>query len=382
MWNNEDSDIIHIDDMGQFDYDDLEALLHKILNYVRKVTNADGGTIYLKENESLKFTIFQNNTFSYENIFKLQKPLKDLRFPIKDDSNIMAVQSFLGSKIISIDNIYDDCEYDFEGAKAFDKDFNYKTTSVLTIPLIDRSKLAQSIGVIQLINKKDKNRFIPFTQEDKEFLSLCSYLIVLSISTTKNSMKELKKLNGDLEKKVIERTYQLERAKNKLEDQANRDPMTNLHNRRYFDKVVNEIFPILQRGKTSMFLAVIDIDDFKKINDTYGHVAGDMVIKKLADIFIKTLRKSDIIIRFGGEEFIVILTNTNFDNCKNIIEKLRVDVENSSVSIENIIEINFTISVGVRQIHSEDDDINIALNYADTALYQAKSDGKNQICYK
>jgi len=368
------SDTVHIDDMSQFNSNDLETLLHKVLNHIRFVTNADAGSIYLEENNELKFSIFQNNSFDYETIFKLQEPLKKLRFPITPNTETLAVESFINSKVIAIDDIYEKTNYNFKSTKDFDQEFNYKSKSILTAPLIDKNS-NNPIGVLQLINKKDKNgEFIPFKPYDKEFIVLSGYLIVLSIISTKNSLEELRKLNLDLEDQVCKRTQ-------KLKDQTNRDPMTNLYNRRYFNNVVEEIFPILQRGETLMSILMIDIDNFKCINDKYGHAIGDLVINRLASIFRTTLRSSDIAIRFGGEEFVILLTNTNLENSIKIAEKIRLNTELSIVHVAGKEDIHFTISIGVNEVNKDDQNINKSLDLADKALYKAKNNGKNQVCH-
>ena len=377
-----EDDSVHIIDIDRFNSDDLETVLHRILSYVKTTTNSDAGSVYLKDGNDLVFNIFQNNSFSYETIFNLQKPLKKLRFPICEDTETIAVESFTKAKVISVDDVYKSKEFCFETSKKFDKEFNYRTKSILTAPLMDTST-KQPIGVIQLINKKDANgESIPFTQQDEEFITLSSYLIVLSIICTKKSMTELEDLNSKLEENVIQRTHELEVTQKKLIEQINRDPMTNLYNRRYFNEIIDKIFPILQRGETMMSLVMIDIDNFKQVNDNNGHAIGDVVINSLADVFRNTLRNSDIAIRFGGEEFLLLLTNTNIENSLKIAEKLRKNVEKLSITVSEEKNIKFTISLGISEVNRKDKDIDTVLTRADKALYEAKNQGKNQVCYK
>lgn len=375
-----DGNLITIEDMKQFNSDDLETLLHKILNYVKNITFADAGTIYLKDDDNnLRFNIFQNNSFSYETIFKLQEPLKNLKFPIKENTDTIAIESFIQAKIITVDDIYKSSRYDFKSSKEFDKNFSYRTKSILSAPLIN-FYTNETIGVLQLINKKDKDgNNIIFNNEDKEFISLSSYLIALSIISTQNSIEQLKQANQELEQKVVSRTRELEETQNKLIEQANRDPMTNLYNRRYFNEIIQNLIQISQREKTTICIMVIDIDDFKTINDTYGHSIGDDVINCIADIFRKTVRISDISIRFGGEEFVIILPNTNLKNGEILCEKLREVVENTPVVVSDNKDVNFTISIGLSMICLDDNSVETALQKADKALYKSKSEGKNRI---
>lgn len=369
--------LIKIIDIEDFNSDDLETLLHKILHYAKKTTNCDAGSIYLKKGNNLHFSIFQNDSFPYEKIFEMQKPIKSMKFPITEDSNTIAVESYLQSKIIMIDDIYEDKNYDFKSTKDFDKKFNYKTKSILTAPLIDTLN-NETIGIIQLINKKNDNGYIPFSQDDKQFISISSYFIVLSIVNAKNNLEELKQYNLVLEEKIKLRTKELLETQVKLQEQAHRDPLTNLYNRRHFNEVSGSLFSMSRRGNSPLSILMIDIDDFKKINDTYGHHVGDLVIKSLSNIFLNTIRQSDIAIRYGGEEFLLLLTNTNSNNAHVIAEKLRKHVQNTTIKNFNTSDLNFTISLGLAEVKKDDTTIDVAMQNADKALYIAKETGKNK----
>ncbi len=376
------SDLFKIDDIEHFHSNDLEALLHKILQYVRHITNSDAGTIYLAEDDYLKFHIFQNDSLPYETILDLQNSLKNLRYQIKKDTGTIAVESFIQSKVISVFDIYQNKKYDFKSSKEFDKNFSYKTKSILTAPLVN-FYTNSSIGVLQLINKKAENgQYIAYTEQDKEFISLSSYLITQSILNTKNSIEKLELLNKELEKKVIERTKKLKDTQKKLIEQANRDPMTNLYNRRYFNEIIKSLLLIAKRTSQLFSLIIIDIDDFKNVNDTYGHSVGDRVINDLADIFRNTVRNSDISVRFGGEEFVIILPNTHLKEAEIIAKKLKDIVENNTIILKDGSRIKFTISLGVSQIQQDDESVETVLHKADEALYQAKNSGKNTIVIK
>lgn len=373
-----DSDLIQIDDMKHFESDDLETLLHKILNYLKHITFSDAGTIYLKEEDYLTFYIFQNNSFSYETIYKLQEPLKNLKFKIEPNTHTIAVESFLSKKIITIDDIYDDKVFDFKSSKQFDKDFNYKTKSILTAPLIN-FYTGEVIGVLQLINKKDGDTLITYSDDDKDFLSLSSYLITLSIITTQQSIKEIKEINEEIEHRIISRTKTLEGIQKQLLEQVNKDSMTELFNRRYFNEIAINLFSLVQKTNISMSIIMLDIDDFKLINDTYGHFCGDEVICSIANLLKQLTRNSDICVRFGGEEFVVVLPNTSLENGIKIAEKIRQAIERNVVYFNTNQEIHYTISLGISEVGREDNSLEVALNKADVLLYEAKRLGKNQV---
>lgn len=135
-----------------------------------------------------------------------------------------------------------------------------------------------------------------------------------------------------------------------------------------------------QRQKEALVFAMIDIDNFKQVNDTYGHPAGDRVIKSVARMLKKRLRKSDLIGRYGGEEFAIILPETDIDTAKKLLDDVR---ENFSQITQQTHEVQFycTLSVGVTQLTAGDTHDSL-INTADEALYEAKNTGKNKVCIK
>ena len=131
--------------------------------------------------------------------------------------------------------------------------------------------------------------------------------------------------------------------------------------------------------KESFSVIMLDIDKFKNINDTYGHGVGDDVIKILSKILLETTRKSDIVSRFGGEEFALLLPFTDKDSAFIIAEKIRSTVQNKKIIINDGKIIQFTISLGVDLILNTDENIELSLNRADSALYIAKESGRNKV---
>ena len=172
----------------------------------------------------------------------------------------------------------------------------------------------------------------------------------------------------------------LQNTQKELQEQANRDPMTDLYNRRYFHTFSQEVIKIAKREKKSVSVILIDIDNFKEINDTYGHLIGDNVIISLASLLTTHIRDSDIICRHGGEEFVILLPHTSEDGALELAEKLRMTVEALKVQTNTIDEINFTISLGISSVNiDKDKDIEKSLDRADKALYIAKDKGKNRV---
>ncbi|MFT5661396.1 MAG: diguanylate cyclase (GGDEF)-like protein [Sulfurimonas sp.] len=197
----------------------------------------------------------------------------------------------------------------------------------------------------------------------------------LDISIQKEAQSKL----IDTHVKIARQTKELKETQAKLKEQANRDPLTNMYNRRYFADFAEKIISITKRTNEPLSLLMIDIDDFKRINDTYGHNIGDNVIIFLAETITLFTRESDIAARFGGEEFAIILPNTSTENAVKLAEKLRLRIEKMNFQ-ENDTNIKFTISIGVDAFnHQSDTNISESLNRADKALYQSKTSGKNKV---
>ncbi|WP_140394321.1 GGDEF domain-containing protein [Pseudoalteromonas sp. A601] len=159
---------------------------------------------------------------------------------------------------------------------------------------------------------------------------------------------------------------------------ANQDPLTGLPNRRFtVDYLSNNELNISKELPLSIVL--FDIDNFKKINDSYGHGVGDQALVHFANVFTQTCRSNDIIARWGGEEFLLVLEGTDKNLAIEIAEKLRLKLLNTSMNINNQ-SIKLTVSGGVEVIYSKDT-LDLAIKSADDNLYRAKIRGKNRICY-
>lgn len=164
-----------------------------------------------------------------------------------------------------------------------------------------------------------------------------------------------------------------------ITNHASRDFLTGLYNRRYFFTDMQNYFEKAIKENENFAIAMIDIDNFKKINDTYGHENGDKAINSVADILRANTSQNDIVSRFGSEEFCVALKNVSSDKALEIFEKLREKVQNSVLTSTRGEEIRFTISVGVA-INYEDT-LEESINQADMLLYEAKQNGRNRVVH-
>jgi diguanylate cyclase (GGDEF)-like protein len=157
------------------------------------------------------------------------------------------------------------------------------------------------------------------------------------------------------------------------------DQLTGLYNRRYLEEILEKIAASTLREKSMLGILMIDVDYFKKVNDTYGHDAGDIVLKQLSQVLLNGVRESDFVVRFGGEEFIVVLQNIKSkDAILQVAEKIRVAFENTKISVAGKV-IQKTISVGVSIFPQNTEKIWECIKFADLALYEAKRHGRNRV---
>jgi len=161
-----------------------------------------------------------------------------------------------------------------------------------------------------------------------------------------------------------------------LEEQATKDYLSGAYNRRYFFDIGTPIFLKAQRKKSAVAVVMIDIDDFKKVNDIYGHKAGDKGIIHVKEVLETNLRKSDLFARFGGEEFCILFDDISLQDVSKLLEKIRKEFEMSLLRSGNA-QFSFTVSFGVA--YGMMDSLEEMISLADRALYKAKSKGKNNV---
>jgi len=227
----------------------------------------------------------------------------------------------------------------------------------------------------------------PSEYSNLDILSLCLYLlaqffIIRNYECLRESQtSHLKALNTDLEALVKQRTEQLAAANTALEIEkenlktlSSTDHLTGLSNRHHFETVFAEHSPPVSRRKISDALILIDIDHFKKINDTHGHILGDAVLKAVASCIKKYSRISDITVRWGGDELIIYAPRTTLKQATQLAEKVRHQINAMQLAGVGTI----TISAGVAVLHAGDN-LSQLLQRADQALYEAKQAGRNSV---
>jgi two-component system, cell cycle response regulator len=164
------------------------------------------------------------------------------------------------------------------------------------------------------------------------------------------------------------------------------DPLTKVNNRRYFDQRLGEEATRVQRHQQPLSCMFLDVDFFKRINDTQGHQAGDRVLQQVAQLIGKQLRHSDILSRYGGEEFVVLLPSTPIEDCREIAERIRQGIAAHAFDVECEEPLRLTISIGlcclehIPMEQSPQDYAQSMLACADQAVYQAKESGRDRVC--
>jgi diguanylate cyclase (GGDEF)-like protein len=174
---------------------------------------------------------------------------------------------------------------------------------------------------------------------------------------------------------AVDDITELEEQKQQIKDMANRDFLTNLYNRRYLYEISEHLYENAKRGNRKLSVGMIDIDHFKNINDGYGHKAGDFILTSLSEILMHNIRKADLVIRFGGEEFCLLMNVKKNIEAFNIIDKIRKIIEAKKFIFEDNI-FSITISCGItNELENSFEDM---IKRADIMLYKAKEYGRNQ----
>ncbi|MCX8069073.1 MAG: diguanylate cyclase [Thermodesulfovibrionales bacterium] len=157
------------------------------------------------------------------------------------------------------------------------------------------------------------------------------------------------------------------------------DPLTGLYNRRFISEYLHKEIELSKRYGKKLALAMLDIDNFKNVNDTYGHLIGDKVLKEISNVFIKTLRDSDIIGRYGGEEFVIVMPEIDKKSSLNALKRVLKNIEQNKIDVMKNGFINVTVSAGVSSYPEDADNVTDLFILSDERLYKAKRQGKNRV---
>ncbi|OMH29527.1 hypothetical protein BGP75_19710 [Motiliproteus sp. MSK22-1] len=181
-----------------------------------------------------------------------------------------------------------------------------------------------------------------------------------------------------LQLKLQYMTEQLRKANANLQQLANRDSLTDVFNRRRFMELANSSYALSRRSSTPLSLIMLDVDHFKQINDSYGHDSGDITLIELVAVCNDVLREVDVLGRIGGEEFAILLPDTEQHGAYSVAERLRKKIADISISYEDQ-QFGITVSMGIAELGEEGDTVHHLMKRADDALYQAKREGRNSV---
>lgn len=199
-------------------------------------------------------------------------------------------------------------------------------------------------------------------------------ILAYDITDRKNLEKDLKTVNESLQEQLNEN----ERLRLQLQEQAIRDPLTGVFNRRYFAEALDTETARAIRDNTPFSIFILDVDHFKKFNDTYGHKCGDLVLQTLANFLMENTRRSDIVCRFGGEEFVVLMPDAVLESAYERAENFRAKFEKLVVEYEGQY-MSCTFSAGIATFPQHASSGEALLSYADQALYVSKANGRNRV---
>lgn len=196
---------------------------------------------------------------------------------------------------------------------------------------------------------------------------------------SKNEIGELADTFNQMVDQLNLHRKHIEQQQHKLELLARTDALTGLNNHRHFMEELTSEAQRAVHSDSPLSVMILDLDEFKRINDTYGHLVGDQVLLTTAEIIKKHLRSTDIIARYGGDEFCVAVTNTTAPRAKSLAKKIRQEIAYKEFSADGVPKFHVTCSIGLTQFHKDMTSTLEVLKLADQALYQAKKSGRNQI---
>jgi diguanylate cyclase (GGDEF)-like protein len=211
--------------------------------------------------------------------------------------------------------------------------------------------------------------------------SKSKYSEYLSLEIIKDKNLELIEKNKEVEtqkKALRDMNSYLEEKNEQLFLHSTIDPLTNTYSRRYFTELFSKELTKSKRHPSPLCCIIFDIDHFKKVNDNYGHLAGDYILKSVSKIIHREIRNEDIFGRYGGDEFVIVLPAINLNNAEIVAEKIRKSIHNETFVFDTI-NIKITLSIGISAVDDSIDTIEAAIENSDSALYLAKGNGRNRV---
>lgn len=280
--------------------------------------------------------------------------------------------NFLEISVLARERVFAESEFGLVLVNRFNfiVDYNEKSIEYLNWFGISRKEipleelLTNQQDLLKSILKSENKVFQLLVNEEVKFMSV-------KIREFQNSQKGLGKLVS------FEDITERESLKLRLIEMASTDALSGLNNRRRFLECANDLYQRATRYDERLSVLMLDIDYFKKVNDTYGHYVGDGIIKAFSEALSAVFRESDIVGRMGGEEFAVIMINTNAKDAHDKAEYFRKLIENERITVDNQ-NLQITVSIGVAELSTKMQNMDTLINNADDALYLAKALGRNR----
>lgn len=315
--------------------DDLKGLIQVILGRALETIDAEKGSLMLYD--------ISDNTLQVKVVYGLKDPKVefDINNGVIECSKLKINEGIAGKVFAEKKSIITNLGQNDPRFKQANLMNNI--SSMICVPLIAKG---EAIGVINITNKKNNKLF---NKQDLEFIEALSNQAAIAIDNAK--------------------LYEL----------ATKDGLTKLYIHRHFRTLLEAEVTRATRYKHVVSLLMMDIDNFKHVNDTYGHLIGDRVLKEIAVTIKNTCRNIDVPARYGGEEFTVILPETAAKDATIIAERLRKNIEKIEIPIDDKVTLKATVSIGISEYPSSATDSENLIKTADDALYKAKNDGKNCI---
>lgn len=315
--------------------DDLKRLISVILDKAIETVNAEKGSLMLYD--------ASDNTLQVKVVYGLKdkKHEEDINNGLTECKKMSPDTGIAGKVFTEKKSIITNLGGNDPRFSQFSSDAN--VSSLICVPLIAKG---ECIGIINITNKKNGKLF---NKKDLEFVEALANQAAIAVD------------NAQL--------YEL----------ATKDGLTKLYIHRHFYYLLESEIKRVQRYHHVLSLLMMDIDGFKQVNDTYGHLVGDMVLKEIATTIQKTIRHVDIPARYGGEEFAIILPETQATNALIIAERLRQKISEIKVKVDETTFVSPTVSIGVAEYPNAADNIKDIIDMADKAMYLSKENGKNCI---
>lgn len=322
---------------------DLDVLLERIVSEARRFTRAEGGTLFLREGEHLRFAVVQNDVLAR----RMGERAMTVHFaaePLPLDGPSIVGHVVRTGEVVNVPDVYalsPDASFRFN--RRYDARMAYQTRSVLAVPLQQPSGLV--LGALQLINAVDATgAVVPF---DREYETLTRALASQAAVAIRNT---------------------------RLEELSFKDPLTDTYNRRYFGLRLAEEVGRHLRFEQPLSLVIVDLDDFKNVNDEHGHAAGDRVLCEVSQLLVNQSRSFTIVTRYGGDEFAILLANTPRQGAISYAGRMRGVIERYPFQSGRL-----TASFGVATLPDDGTTADALVDRADRALYEAKRRGRNVV---